>query len=66
MRRMFCENQRNQAIECLPMESRIHGNMYVRFGGRHGETQEQMHLQKDIKTRNYKKPKSGKASLAAL
>lgn len=38
MRRMFCKNQRNQAIECLPMESRIHGDMYVRFGGRHGET----------------------------
>lgn len=38
MRRMFCKNQRNQAIECLPMESRIHGDMYVRFGGRHGKT----------------------------
>lgn len=38
MRRMFCKNQRIQAIECLPMESRIHGDMYVRFGGRRGET----------------------------
>ena len=38
MRRMFCKNQRSRAIECLLTESHIHGNMYVWFGGRHGET----------------------------
>lgn len=38
MRRMFCKNQRGRAIECLLTESHIHGNMYVWFGGRHGET----------------------------
>ena len=35
---MFCKNQRSRAIECLLTESHIHGNMYVWFGGRHGET----------------------------
>lgn len=35
---MFCKNQRGRAIECLLTESHIHGNMYVWFGGRHGET----------------------------
>ena len=38
MRGMFCKNQRGRAIECLLTESHIHGNMYVWFGGRHGET----------------------------
>ena len=37
-----------------PLESRIHGDMYVRFGGRHGET-----CHSNVVTRSVSSPQNG-------
>ena len=48
MRRFFAEHI------VKPLESRIHGDMYVRFGGRHGETGHS-----NVVTRSVSSPQNG-------